>query len=174
MTFPAARPWGHSGRSGSRAGQSKVEEGTNQQTEDCVLLLLAVGTGWPRDSVPANCSNGGKLKAKWLGPPPQSRAEVTVSPCLWQLLAFCHNECMYNGASYIPRNPGSSSLVWQRSLKGLQSGPAVREHREGHSQSWSTASEAISSGNNSELLPTTPVSIFNELKIKNTCLLPIT
>ena len=59
-------------------------------------------------------------------------------------------------------------------LKGLQSGPAVREHRGAHSQSWSTSSEAVSSGNNSELLPTTPVLIFNELKIKNTCLLPIT
>ena len=57
---------------------------------------------------------------------------------------------------------------------GLPSGPTVREHREGNSQSWSTASEAVSSGNNSKLLPTTPDLIFNELTIKNTCLLPVT
>ena len=32
--FPAARPRGHGGSSSSRAGQSEVEGGTSQQTED--------------------------------------------------------------------------------------------------------------------------------------------
>ena len=80
--FPAARPRGQGGSSSSRAGQSEVEGGTSQQTEDWVLLLLVVG-----------------LKAKWRGQAPQSRAEDTVSPCPWQLLAFHHNECMHDWAS---------------------------------------------------------------------------